>query len=111
MRVGRRSIDIRALVFKVVSRSCMSSHLLVEPWPETDSIPQDLNRVAVEVLLVCLLWVAPDVAVGWEAVFVARGDPFEPEGAVLGCGHVCPSHRRGLLDDCGCIEEVAEGLL
>ena len=58
-----------------------------------------------------LLRVAPDVAVGWEAEFVARRHPFEPDGAVLGCGDIRPSHRRRLLDDCGCIEEVAEGLL
>ena len=72
---------------------------------------QHFDCVAIVVLVECLLWVTPDVAVGREAELVARRHPFEPDGAVLGCGDIRPSHRRRLLDDCGCIEEVAEGLL
>lgn len=89
----------------------MGSHVVVLRFV-ADGVRHHFDGVAVVLLPKGGFGIAPDVAVGGEAlVGFVGGQPFEPEGAVLGRLDVGPGHGGELLDDGGGVHEVAAGLL
>ena len=99
------------LANEMVSRPRVRCHLIVVGLV-SHGMYHHLDRIPGKVLPKGLLCIAPDISVGWEAVFAsARRDPFEPDRAILWCLDVSPRHWRRLLDNCVRIEEGAAGVV